>query len=45
MSEATEQANESSENNIPEAKQESIEEVESTINIPKSLKIDTGNTL
>ena len=45
MSEATEQVNESSENNLPTAKQESIEEVESAINIPESLKIDTGHTL
>ena len=45
MSEATEQANESSENNLPTAKQESIEEVESVINTPESLKIDTGHTL
>ena len=45
MSEATEQANESSENNLPTAKQESIKEVESAINILESLKIDTGNTL
>ena len=45
MSETTEQANESSENNLPTSKQESIEEVESVINIPGSLKIDTGHTL
>ena len=45
MSEATEQVNESSENNLPTAKQESIEEVESAINIPESLKIDTSHTL
>ena len=45
MSEATEQVNESSENNLPTAKQESIEEVESTTNIPESLKIDIGHTL
>ena len=45
MSEATEQVNESSENNLPPAKQESMEEVESAINIPESLKIDTGHTL
>ena len=36
MSEATEQVNESSENNLPPAKQESMEEVESVINIPKT---------
>ena len=45
MSEATEQVNESSENNLPLAKQESMEEVESAINIPESLKIDTSHTL
>ena len=44
MSETTEQVNESSENNLPKAKQESIEEVESAINIPESLKIDTVHT-
>ena len=45
MSEATEQVDESSENNLPPAKQESMEEVETAINIPESLKIDTGHTL
>ena len=45
MSETTEQVNESSQNNLPTAKQESIEEVELATNIPESLKIDTGNTL
>ena len=45
MSETTEQVNESSQNNLPTAKQDSIEEVESAINIPESLKIDTGHTL
>ena len=45
MSETTEQVNESSENNLPTANQESIEEVESAINIAESLKIDTGHTL
>ena len=45
MSESTEQVNESSENNLPTAKQESIEEVETAINILESLKIDTGHTL
>ena len=34
MSETTQQVNESSQNNLPMAKQESIEEVESAINIP-----------
>ena len=45
MSETTEQVNESSQNNLPTAKQESIEEVESAINIPESVKIDTCHTL
>ena len=45
MSEATDQVNESSENNIPPAKQESMKEVESVINILESLKIDTCHTL
>ena len=40
MSETTEQVNESSQNNLPTAKQESIEEVESAINILESLKIE-----
>ena len=44
MSEATEQVNESSEYNLPSAKQESMEEVESAVSIPESLKIDTGHT-
>ena len=44
MSEAPEQVDESSEYNLPSAKQESMEEVESVINIPESLKIDTGHT-
>ena len=44
MSEATEQINESSEYNLSLAKHESMEEVESTVNIPESLKIDTGHT-
>ena len=34
--EATEQVNESSENSLPPAKQESMEEVESAINISES---------
>ena len=45
MSETTEQVNEHSQNNLPTAKQESTEEVESAINISESLKIDTGNIL
>ena len=45
MSEATEQVNEPSENDLPTAKQESMEDVESAISIPESLKIDTSHTL
>ena len=45
MSEATEQANESSDNNLPTGKQEYMEEVESAIHILESLMIDTGHTL
>ena len=45
MSETTEQVNKSSQNNLPIAKQESIEEVESAINIPESLKTDTSHIL
>ena len=45
MSEAVEQINESSEYNLSSAKQESMEEVGSAVNIPESLKIDTGHTL
>ena len=44
-SEATEQVNESFQNYLPPAKQESMEEVETVINIAESLKIDTGHTL
>ena len=44
MSEAAEQVNESSKYNLPLAKQESMEEVESEVNILESLKIDTGHT-
>ena len=45
MSEMAEQVNKTSQNNLPTAKQESIEEVESAINIPESLKTDTSHTL
>ena len=45
MPEATEQVNESSENNLHTAKQESMEEVEIVINILESLKTDTGHTV
>ena len=44
MSEAAEQINESSKYSLSSAKQESMEEVESTVNIPESLKTDTGHT-
>ena len=44
MSEAAEKDNESSEYNLSLAKQESTEEVESAVNIPESLKIDTNHT-
>ena len=45
MSETEAQVNETSQNNLPTAKQESTEEVESAIYIPKSLKTDTSHTL
>ena len=45
MSETTEQVNESPQNNLSTAKQESIEEVEPAIKILESLKIDTSHTL
>ena len=45
MTEAMEQVSESSENNLPPAKQESMEEVEAAINILESQKIDTGHIL
>ena len=45
MSEMMEQVNESSQNNLPIAKQESTKDVALAINIPESLKIDTGHTL
>ena len=44
MSEAAEKDNESSEYNLSSAKQESMEEAESAVNILESLKIDTGHT-
>ena len=44
ISEATEQINESSEYSLSSAKQESMEEVKSAVNIPESLKTDTGHT-
>ena len=45
MLDMAEQVNKSSQNNLPTAKQESTEEVELAINIPESLKIDTGHIL
>ena len=45
MSEMAEQVNETSQNNMSTAKQESIEGVELAINIPESLKTDTGHPL
>ena len=45
MSEVTEQVNDSSGNNLPTAKQESMEEVETVINILESLQIDTILTI
>ena len=44
MSEMAEQVNESSQNNLPTAKQEPTEDVEFAINMPESLKIDTSHT-
>ena len=45
MSEMAEQVNETSQNNLPTAKQESIEDVELVINIPESLKTPTSHPL
>ena len=45
MPETIEQVNESSQNDLPTAKQESTEEVESAINIPESSNIDASHTL
>ena len=44
MSEAAKQINEFSENNLPSTKQESMEEVESVMNILESQYTDTGHT-
>ena len=44
MSEAAEQINESSKYNLFSAKQVTMEEIESVVNIPESLKIDTTHT-
>ena len=43
MSEAAEQTNESSKYNLSSAKQMSMEQTVSTVNILESLKIDTGH--
>ena len=45
MSELEEQVNKTSQNNLPTTKQESIDEIESAINIPESLKTDTSHPL
>ena len=45
MSETEEQINQSTQNNLSIAKQESIDETELAINIPESLKRDTSHTL
>ena len=45
VSETEKQVNQPSQNNLPIAKQESIEETELTINIPEYLKTDTGHPL
>ena len=45
MSEMEEQVNKTSQNNLPTAKQESIDEIESDRNIPESLKADTCHPL
>ena len=45
MSEMEEQVNKTSQNNLPTAKQESIDEIELAINIPESLKTDIGHPL
>ena len=45
MSEMEEQVNQTSQNNLPTAKQESIDNIESAINIQESLKTDTSHPL
>ena len=45
LSEMEEQVNQTSQNNLPTAKQESIDEMESAINQPESLKTDTSHPL
>ena len=44
-SEMEEQVNKTSQNNLPAAKQESIDKIESAINIPEPLKTDTGHPI
>ena len=45
MSEMEEQVNQTSQNNLPTAKQESIDEIELAINTSVSQKTDTGHSL
>ena len=45
MSEMEEQVNQTSQNNLLTTKQEFIDKIESAINIPESLKTDTGHPL
>ena len=45
MSKTEEWVNQTSQNNLPTAKQESIDETESAINILESLKTDTSHPL
>ena len=45
MSEMDEQVNQTPQNNLPTAKQESIDEIELAINILESQKADIGHTL
>ena len=45
MSETEEQVNKTSPNNLPTAKQAFIDKIELAINIPESLKADTGHPL
>ena len=45
MSETEEQVNKPSQNNLPTAKQESIDQIELAINILESLKTDTSHPL
>ena len=45
MSEMEEQVNQTQQNNLPTAKQVSIDKTESAINIPESQKADTSHPL